>query len=132
MRRRSAPAKTIGGMPSELAIGCCIEAWAADKPKPWSPENWQGVSAWSRHSESFRAWVDSLHLSPEQHHPAKPARSPYSVDFLVEQDEAARAEQYLARGGAAIRDLDVLRAAAQRRLSRARVSRGVQLTMRRG
>ena len=131
MRRRSAPAKTIGGMPSELAIGCCIEAWAADKPKPWSPENWQGVSAWSRHSESFRAWVDSLHLSPEQHHPAKPARSPYSVDFLVEQDEAAEPAIPSPRRGGNTRSRRLARRCPAASLW-ARVSRGVQLTMRRG
>ncbi|MGI9083749.1 MAG: hypothetical protein ACR2FE_00480 [Aeromicrobium sp.] len=105
-------------MPSELAIGPCVEVWAGDKPESWFEHpNWQPFSARGNHAHAFRAWVDSLNLPAEQTRPRKPTGAPWSAAFLIEHDNAALAEKLLGAGGATLRDLDALRAAAQRRVA---------------
>ncbi|MEO6471988.1 MAG: hypothetical protein ABIO14_09305 [Aeromicrobium sp.] len=111
-------------MPSEFAIGCCIEVWSDDEPRPWSdPKMWGPISAWRNYAQAFRGWVESLRSAAAQSRPRKPAKHPYSVTFLIDDGRTTYAEELLAKGGATLQDLEALRAAARRRVLKTRSER---------
>jgi hypothetical protein len=93
-------------VPPELALGACIEVWAADGRSVFD--------AWRRHSRARHRWAQGSRMSTADLCRRVPAGAPWSVDFLLAHGGRDRLQQRLERAGVTLADLSALQEAALR------------------
>lgn len=121
MRRRAAPQPKPGALPPELAIGKCIEVWAAEDPAPWvdrSNPGWGATSTQGRYSRAFNDFAAAKGLDRHQRLKLRRTGAPFSIEYIVAQGRIEHADSLLAKAGVQVQDLPALRQAALKRIER--------------
>jgi hypothetical protein len=106
-RQARAPAAvTAGGVPRALAVGKCIEVWAA--PGSHFP-HWSAIR---RYDAARRAWLEMAGIEDRESWRLISDHAPWSAEYVGPQ----RAQERLAGADTSIRDVPRLRREADRLL----------------
>jgi hypothetical protein len=114
VRRRAPEVTAPGVLPTEFAIGACIEVWAEEVPAQAGTHPVFPINAHGRYLRAFRAWADKAGISQGRDRFAlRPGSAPWSIEYLTEQGRSRDVAERLARAGTTTSDIPRLRRTAQ-------------------